>query len=113
MWTFQGQWENVVSSLFLVNGKWFLNRWSCRQYCCGFLYADDSAQFLQCWAATHAERLLSVHDDMKEDVQKSCIMIVRSSEDRNLDSSTGPVMFVECSTQAKTVIWCFSGLALS
>lgn len=113
MWTFQGQWDIVVSSLFLVNGKWFLNRWSCRQYCCGFLYADDSAQFLQCWAATDAERLLSVDDDMKENVQKSRIMIVRSSGDRNSDSSIGSVMFDECSIQAKTVIGSFSGLALS
>lgn len=68
---------------------------------------------LSSYSAGLLHMLLSVHDDMKENVQKSCIMIVRSSEDRNLDSSTGPVMFVECSTQAKTVIWCFSGLALS
>lgn len=74
--------------------------WSFRQYCCGFLYADDFDQFLQCWAATHAEWLLSVDDNMKENVQKSRIMKVRSSGDRNSDSSTGPVMFVQCSTQA-------------
>lgn len=64
-------------------------------------------------AATHAKRLLSVDDDMKENVQKSRIMIVRSSGDRNSDFFIGSVMFDECSTQAKTVIWSFSGLDLS
>lgn len=46
-------------------------------------------------------------------VRKSRMMIVRSSGDRNSDSSIGSVMFGECSTQAKTVIRSFSGLALS